>query len=87
METQLALVNKITNRVENIIIIDNEETAGLWETDSVTAVVVKDSQTPYLHGIYDGKEFALPSNDYLIGIGLLNPTPLADNDGINLFNN
>lgn len=72
MEKQIALVNKTTNRVENVLIVDSLEKSHIeqWATDELDVVAVKDS-IPYLNGLWDGKEFLQPSNEYLIEIGLL----------------
>jgi hypothetical protein len=75
MEKQIALVNKSTQRVENLLVVDSLEKSHIaaWETDALDVVAVKDS-IPYVHGIWNGTEFTPPDNEYLIEIGLLTIT-------------
>jgi hypothetical protein len=76
MEKQIALVRKSDQRVDNVIVVDSLEKSHIaeWETDSLDVIAVKDS-IPYLYGLWDGKEFHAPENEYLISIGLVqNPT-------------
>jgi hypothetical protein len=73
MEKQIALVNKTTNRVENIIVVDSFDSAQDWATSTLNAIPVEDGKVPYLNGLYDGTEFTEPTSDYLIEIGLLTP--------------
>ena len=72
MEKQIALIRKSDKRVDNILIVDSLEKSQIeqWATDSLDVVAVKDS-IPYLHGLWNGKEFTAPDNDYLKSIGLL----------------
>lgn len=72
MEKQIALIRKSDKRVDNILIVDSLEKSHIeqWATDSLDVVAVKDS-IPYLHGLWDGKEFTAPDNDYLKSIGLV----------------
>ena len=72
MEKQIALVRKSDKRVENILVVESLEKSHIaaWETDALDVVAVKDS-TCYLYGLWDGKEFHAPENEYLISIGLM----------------
>jgi hypothetical protein len=72
MEKQIALVRKSDQRVDNILVVDSLEKSQVeqWATDSLDVVAVKDS-IPYLHGLWDGKEFHAPENEYLVSIGLV----------------
>lgn len=72
MEKQIALINKTTKRVINVLIVDSidKDYIKQFNTDELDAVAVKDS-TPYINGLWDGKEFIEPSDDYLIQIGLI----------------
>lgn len=72
MEKQIALVRKSDQRVDNVLIVDSLEKSHIeqWATDTLDVVPVKDS-IPYVHGLWNGKEFHTPENEYLISIGLL----------------
>ena len=72
MEKQIALVNKSTQRVENILVVDSLEKSQIaaWATDALDVVAVKDS-IPYVHGLWDGTEFHNPTTEYLKSIGLV----------------
>jgi len=72
MEKQIALVRKADQRVDNVIVVDSVSESAIksWATDLLDAVPVKDS-TPYVHGLWDGKEFHAPENEYLVSIGLV----------------
>jgi hypothetical protein len=73
MEKQIALVNKTTNRVENIIVVDSFDNAQDWSTSNLDAIPVENGKVSYVNGLWNGTEFIEPTNDYLIEIGLLNP--------------
>ena len=72
MEKQIALVRKSDQRVDAVIVVDSLEKSHIeqWATDSLDVVAVKNS-IPYLHGLWDGKEFTAPDNEYLKSIGLV----------------
>ena len=72
MEKQIALVNKSNKRVVSVLIVDSLEKSHIsaWETEEVEVVAIKDS-IPYLYGLWDGKEFIAPDDDYLKSIGLV----------------
>ena len=72
MENQIALVNKETNRVENVLIVDSLDSKYIkaWENDETKVIPVTDS-TPYVHAFWNGKTFELPTNEYLTEIGLV----------------
>ena len=72
MEKQIALVNKTNKRVLNVLIVDNldKDYIDQFATDDCDVVAVKDS-TPYVNGLWNGKEFTPPDNKYLISIGLV----------------
>ena len=72
MEKQIALVRKSDQRVDGVIVVDSLEKSHIeqWATDLLNVVAVKDS-IPYVHGLWDGKEFTPPNNEYLIEIGLV----------------
>jgi len=72
MENKVALVNKSTNRVENIIIVSSLDDAPNWETNTFSAIPVQENQTAYVYGIWNGNDFQIPENEYLISIGILN---------------
>jgi hypothetical protein len=74
MEKEIALIDKATNRVKNILVVESHDDEHIqqWATDSLLVVPVIDSQA-FLHGIYDGTTFATPENEYLISMGLLQP--------------
>lgn len=72
MEKQIALVRKSDQRVDSVLVVESLEKSHIaaWETDALDVIAVKDS-IPYLHGIWDGKEFYAPDNEYLKSIGLV----------------
>jgi hypothetical protein len=72
MEKQIALVNKITKRVENVIVVNSlsKDELKSWTTDSLDAIPVTTGLV-YVHGLYDGENFNPPTNEYLIEIGLI----------------
>lgn len=71
MENKIALVNKKTKRVENVILVESFDDTSNWSTDLLDAIFVNENQIVYLNGQYDGQNFIQPTNDYLIQIGLL----------------
>lgn len=72
MEKLIALVRKSDNRVDNVLVVDSIEKSYIqaWATDELDVIPVKDSSA-YVHGLWDGKKFIEPDNDYLISIGLV----------------
>lgn len=72
MEKKIALIRKSDQRVDGIIVVDSLEKSHIeqWATDVLDVVPVKDS-IAYVHGLWDGKEFHAPENEYLISIGLV----------------
>ena len=72
MEKQIALVNKTNTRVLNVLVVDNlgADYIAQFATAECDVVAVKDS-TPYVNGLWDGKQFTPPDNEYLIEIGLV----------------
>ena len=72
MEKQIAIVRKSDGRVENILVVDSLEKSHIsaWATNSLDVIAVEDS-IPYVHGLWDGKTFSEPDNQYLKSIGLL----------------
>jgi hypothetical protein len=73
MEKQIALVNKTTNRVENIIVVDSFDNAQDWSTSTLDAIPLENEKIAFVNGLYDGTDFTEPTNDYLVEIGLLTP--------------
>jgi len=74
MEKQIALVNKVSNRVVNILIVDNLDANYIaqFETNDCKVIAVEDS-IPYVNGLWDGEVFIEPTNDYLIELNLIKP--------------
>lgn len=74
MEKQIALVNKTNKRVVSVLVVDNLDTDYIaqFATNECDVVAVKDT-TPHINGLWDGKVFTEPTNDYLIAIGLVTP--------------
>lgn len=72
MEKQIALVDKITNRVKSILVVDNLENDFIqaWANESTFVVPLIDT-VAYVHGIYDGANFTTPEPEYLIQLGVL----------------
>lgn len=79
MENKVALVNKSTSRVENVIVVSSLDDAPNWETDTFSAIPIQENQTAYVYGIWDGTNFQIPENEYLISIGIINPEVLEEN--------
>jgi hypothetical protein len=71
MENRVALVNRETKRVENIILVKSFDDAFNWNTDKVDAIPIQNNQVVYIYGLYDGKKFEQPTNEHLISIGVL----------------
>jgi len=76
MEKQIALVDKTSKRVLNVLVVDDldKDYIAQWATNECDVVAVKDT-TPYVNGLWDGKEFTPPDNEYLISIGLVQENP------------
>ena len=74
MEKQIALIDKATNRVKNVLVVESLDNDYIeaWANETTLVVPIVDSQA-FLHGIYDGTTFAAPDHTYLIEIGLLQP--------------
>ena len=72
MEKQIALINKENKRVVSVLVVDSLERSHIdqWATDELHVIAVKDS-TPYVNGLWDGKGFTPPDDDYLKSIGLV----------------
>lgn len=79
MEKQIALVSKTDKRVLNVLVVDNldKDYIAQFATAKCDVVAVKDT-TPHINGLWDGKKFTEPTNDYLIEIGLVNPVEVID---------
>jgi len=79
MEKQIALVSKANKRVLNVLVVDNldKDYIAQWATDECDVIAVEDT-TPHINGLWDGKKFTEPTNDYLIEIGLVNPVVTDD---------
>ena len=79
MEKQIALVNKTNQRVINILVVDSLDKSHInqWATNELDVIAVKDS-IPYVNGLWDGKEFVPPDNEYLIEIGLITNDDVAE---------
>jgi hypothetical protein len=72
MEKQIALVNKITNRVENILVVDSLDEDKIQPFATVECNVVPvTTSIPYVNGLWNGTEFTAPTTEYLIEIGLV----------------
>jgi hypothetical protein len=72
MEKHLALVNKNSKMVENIIIVDSYDNSSDWENDSILAIA-DEEHTAILYGSWDGENFIPPTNEKLIELGILKP--------------
>jgi hypothetical protein len=72
MENQIALVSKADKRVLNVLVVDNldKDYIAQFATDECDVVAVKNA-TPHINGLWDGKKFEPPTNDYLKSIGLI----------------
>jgi hypothetical protein len=72
MEKQIALINKENQRVINVLVVDSLDKFHIdqWATDELDVIAVKDS-IPYVNGLWNGKEFTPPNNEYLKEIGLM----------------
>lgn len=71
MEKQIALVDKTTKRVVNILVVDSLDQKHIeqFATNELDVIAVKDS-TPHIHALWDGKTFTEPTSDYLAEIGV-----------------
>lgn len=80
MEKHYAFIKD--NRVVSIAVFESENTevADLVKSDNNfdSYIWLGDSSIPHLHSIYDGTSFTLPTNEYLISIGIMNPPPLEE---------
>ena len=76
MEKLAALVNKESKRVESVIVLSNESDIDHFANDKLDAILVPQSQSAFVYGIYDGEEFFAPEDDYLIQLGLVKPSPV-----------
>ena len=76
MEKHIALINKSTDRVENVLVVGSLEPDFIkaWETDQVKVVPVTDS-IPYVYGLWTNLKFEPPTSEYLIEIGMVQPEP------------
>jgi len=74
MEKQIALIDKATNRVKNVLVVDSLDNDFIqaWANESTLIVPITDSPA-FVHGIYDGTTFATPEDEYLLEIGVLQP--------------
>jgi hypothetical protein len=75
MEKQIALIDKATNRVKNVLVVETLDNDFIQAWANETTLVVPVTDTPaYVHGIFDGTTFATPDDVYLLEIGVLQPT-------------
>jgi hypothetical protein len=88
MEKQIALVNKTTKRIENVLIVDSldKDKIKAWETDQLEVIPVK-GDSAYLNGLWDGENFIPPTEDYLIEIGLVQPVKIELIEPVELVDN
>jgi hypothetical protein len=77
MENALALVNKKTKVIENIIVVDSYDNADLWANEN-TLAIPDENQEAIVYGTWDGKKFKAPTEDYLIEIGVSKPIEEVD---------
>lgn len=75
MEKQIALIDKATNRVKNVLVVETLENDFIqaWANESTLVVPITDSPA-YVYGIYDGTTFTAPDEAYLLEIGVLQPS-------------
>ena len=75
MEKQIALIDKANNRVKNVLVVETLDNDFIQAWANETTLVVPITNSPaYVHGIFDGTTFATPDDDYLLEIGVLQPT-------------
>jgi len=74
MEKQIALIDKATNRVKNVLVVESLDNDFIqaWANESTFVVPVTNSPA-FVYGIYDGTTFATPEDGYLLEIGVLQP--------------
>lgn len=72
MEKQIALIDKATNRVKNVLVVESLDNDYIqaWANESTLVVPVADTPA-YVHGIFDGTTFTAPDEAYLIEIGVV----------------
>lgn len=74
MEKQIALIDKSTNRVKSVLVVETLENDFIQAWANETTLVVPITNSPaFVHGIYDGTSFATPEDSYLLEIGVLQP--------------
>ncbi len=76
MEKHFAFIKD--NRVKLVAVFENENTevAELVKLEHGfdSYVWLDDSQVPYLYSSYDGTSFIAPTEEYLISIGIMQPS-------------
>lgn len=72
MENHLVLVDKKTNMIKQIILVESFDNASDWENSETLAIPDK-QHSAHLYGSWDGKNFIQPTNEKLIELGLLKP--------------
>ena len=72
MENHLALVDKKTKIIKQIILIESFDNASDWE-NADTLAIPDPNHSAYLNGTWDGENFIPPTNEKLIELGLLTP--------------
>lgn len=77
MENHLALVDKKSKMVKQIILVESFDNASDWE-NADTLAIPDANHSAYLYGTWDGENFIAPTNEKLIELGLL--TPVEDDE-------
>lgn len=77
MENLLALVDKKTKVIQNIILVESFDDAHLWANENTLAIPDEDHEA-ILYGTWDGKKFKAPTEAYLIEIGVSKPVEEVD---------
>lgn len=72
MENHLALIDKETETVKSIILVESFDDITAWENADTLAIPDPD-HSAILYGSWDGKKFKAPTNEFLIELGILKP--------------
>jgi hypothetical protein len=78
MEKLAALINIETNRVENVIVVSDENHIDSFCNENQKCVEVKQNQYPFRYGIFDGTDFIPPEDEFLLSLGLIESKEIID---------
>lgn len=70
MENHLALIDKKSKMIKQIILVESFENVSDWENADTVAIPDLD-HSAILYGSWNGKNFIPPSNEKLIALGIM----------------